>query len=67
MRTFRCKQCKEKKPSDSELITYGVARFCSKSCRLAFTRDKKRKEKDLEKQKKKNARESVSMLTKKLD
>lgn len=71
MRTYRCKQCREKNSIEGERITEGINRFCSKKCRLEFTREKARKEKEKVKAKKQKAKtkkqNSVSSLTKKAD
>ncbi len=70
-RSYRCKECKEKRGIEMEIIMHGVSRFCSKSCRLAFTREKKRKENKkikIRKAKKKEKKaNSVKVLTKKAD
>lgn len=63
---MKCKQCWIKFEKDIA-VYYGIHYFDSKSCRLKFTQENKRKSKEKEKTKKKNARESIWMLTRKLD
>jgi len=71
MRSFRCKQCKTKRDTEMELIMFWISRFCSKSCRLDFTRTKSRKEKEKIKvrkvKKKEKKQNSISYLTKQAD
>jgi len=70
MRTYRCKNCKNKHSIEWERIMQWLARFCSKSCRLSFTRAIKRKADDKVKTRKTKAKDkkanSVSVLKKKL-
>ena len=71
MRTYRCKYCREKNPIDWEQIIQWVHRFDSKSCRLNFINEQKRKEKEKIKVKKGKVREkkanSISVLSNQCD
>lgn len=66
-RTFKCTNCKERFESTIEVIKSWVSRFHSKQCRLDYARATVRKAKEKAKQAKVNKRESIWMLTKKLD
>jgi len=71
MRTYRCKNCKTKNPSEWEIILHWVIRVCSKQCRLDLLNEKKRKEKEKIKIRKEKKREkkrnSASVLIRKAD
>lgn len=66
---MKCRQCTVKFEKENA-VYQGAYYFCSKKCRLDFTREKARKQKEKEKVKKQKAREkksnSVSVLKKKL-
>ncbi len=70
MQTFRCRQCREKHSIEWAKITSWVHRFCSKKCRLEYSRIQKRKQLEKEKARKSKKREkkanSVSVLKNKL-
>ncbi len=71
MRTYKCRQCWDRHPEEWEIITSGISRFCSKSCRLDFTRAKAREEKEKVKVRKTKKREKkangITSLTKRAD
>ncbi len=72
MRTFRCKleSCRAKTPTDTELITHWVHRFCSKGHRRSFIAEQNKKKREKEKARKQKKRDkkanSVSVLKNKL-
>jgi len=71
MKTYKCRQCLIRKELYWEIISSWINKFCSKSCRLEFTRIKARKEKNkiiVRKTKKREKKaNSITTLTKKAD
>lgn len=63
---MKCKQCQNKFEKENA-IYQGISYFCSKKCRISFNAEQNKKTKVKEQTKRKNARETKSMLTKKLD
>lgn len=67
---MKCRKCKIKFDS-SKVVYQGIYYFCSKSCRLSFTREQQNKIKDKIKERKhkkiEKKRNSISQLTKKAD
>ena len=63
---MKCKNCKIKVEKEN-LIYAGINYFCSKKCRLELWRAEIQKTKAKEKTKKKNAKETIWFLTRKLD
>ena len=66
MKKLKCKECWTYTLKE-EIVSNNTYNFCSKSCRLEHGRVKIRQAKEKIKKAKVNKRESISMLTKKLD
>lgn len=70
MKTYKCKHCWTRNPEDSEIITQGIYRYCTKSCSRSHTAEINAKKKEKEKVKKQKARtkkqNSVTVLKTKL-
>lgn len=63
---FKCKNCEERFDTE-RIVMWWLNRYCSKFCRLDNVRKAVRRGKEKAKKAKVNKRESISMLTKKLD